>query len=50
MSELAKQKVTNVGEAFVTFNYEMHANNCFYDHRRGVIGASSAGSDASARA
>ena len=37
VSELAKQKVTNVGEAFVTFNYEMHANNCFYDHRRGVI-------------
>ena len=28
VSELAKQKVTNVGEAFVTFNYEMHASNC----------------------
>ena len=37
VSELAKQRVTNVGEAFVTFNYEMHANNCFYDHRRGII-------------
>ena len=27
----------NVGEAFVTFNYETHLNNCFEDHRRPLL-------------
>ena len=32
--EAARVPVKNVGEAFVTFNYEQHLNNCFEDHRR----------------
>ena len=37
IAELAKKPVENIGEAFVTFNYEVHANNCFIDHRRGFF-------------
>ena len=32
--EAARVPIKNVGEAFVTFNYETHLNNCFEDHRR----------------
>lgn len=32
---LSKHPVINIGEAFVTFNYEQHANNCFDDYDRG---------------
>ena len=34
IEQLSKQPVRNAGEAFVTFNYEAHCNNCFNDHRR----------------
>jgi hypothetical protein len=35
--EAARAPVKNVGEAFVTFNYETHLNNCFEDHRRPLL-------------
>ena len=41
-----RRKVTNVKQAFVTFNHE-YANNCFYNVAA-ASSASSAGSDASA--
>ena len=35
VDQLARLPVVNNGEAFVTMNYEAHANNAFIDHRRG---------------
>ena len=35
VDQLARLPVVNNGEAFVTMNYETHANNAFIDHRRG---------------
>jgi hypothetical protein len=35
--EAARVPVKNVGEAFVTFNYETHLRNCFEDHRRPLL-------------
>ena len=35
VERLATLPVVNNGEAFVTMNYEAHANNAFIDHRRG---------------
>lgn len=35
--EAARVPVKNVGEAFVTFNYETHLHNCFEDHRRPLL-------------
>ena len=40
-ARLSRQPIANIGEAFVTFNYEQHANQCFDDHDRG--GASALG-------
>jgi hypothetical protein len=37
IAQLAKRPVHNTGEAFVTFNYETHCNNCFDDHRRMLV-------------
>lgn len=34
VEQLAKQPLHNVGEAFVTFNYEVHCNNALEDQRR----------------
>ena len=33
-ASLSRRPIANVGEAFVTFNYEQHANQCFDDHDR----------------
>ena len=40
-ARLSRRPVANLGEAFVTFNYEQHAKQCFDDHDRG--GASALG-------
>jgi len=33
-TRLSRRPIANVGEAFVTFNYEQHANQCFDDYDR----------------
>lgn len=37
MRELERMPMLNNGFALVTFSYEMQANNCFRDQRRGVL-------------